>query len=202
MWMDYSAENSQELTSSRLFAFSESDCSDTVLSSTPWSTERMMTFSGLAKITFLAIAFLAGCTTKSEVFPGRTPEQVWTVMATVAQEPDYENWILLENNVWLDPNYDRIEINRRLKRDYHDEGANSARQVETLNMQFVLEKTDPPAVTGTMRNRMIPVKARAALEEFFAEMHDLLEPAIEVQVDVIEMIELVPASEVEKSSAD
>ena len=60
-------------------------------------------------------------------------------------------------------------------------------------MQFVLERTDPPAVTGTVRNRMIPVKARAALDEFFAEMHQLLEPATNVEVDVIEMIELVPA---------
>jgi hypothetical protein len=162
----------------------------------------MMTFSGLAKISLLAIAFLAGCTSKSEVFSGRSPEQVWTVMATVAQEPEYENWILLENNVWLDSNYDRIEINRRLKRDYHDEGANSIRQIETLDMQFVLERTDPPAVTGTVRNRMIPVKAHAALDQFFAEMHELLAPATDVEVDVIEMIELVPAGSVDESSSD
>ena len=161
-----------------------------------------MTFSGLAKITFLASALLAGCTSKSEVFSGRSPEQIWTVMATVAQEPKYDNWVLLENNVWVDSNYDRIEINRRLKRDYHDEGANSLRQIETLDMQFVLERTNPPAVTGTVRNRMIPVKAHAALDQFFAEMHQLLEPATEVDVDVVEMIELVPAGQVDESSSD
>jgi len=161
-----------------------------------------MTFSGLAKITFLASALLAGCTSKSEIFSGRSPEQVWTVMATVAQQPEYENWILLENNVWLDPNYDRIEINRRLKRDYHDEGANSLRQIETLDMQFVLERTEPPVVTGTVRNRMIPVKAHAALDEFFFEMHQLLEPATESGGAVVEMIELVPATPVDDSSTD
>ena len=155
-----------------------------------------MTFSRLFKITFLVLPVIltAGCTSKSEVFPGRSPEQIWTVMTTVAQEPEYDNWILLENNVWLDLNYDRIEINRRLKRDYHDEGADALRQVETLDMQFVLERTDPPIVTGTVRNRMIPVKARAALDEFFSEMHQLLSPVNEVEVDVIEMVELVPAS--------
>jgi hypothetical protein len=164
----------------------------------------MMTFSGLSKITFLILAmiFMAGCTSKSEIFSGRSPEQVWTVMATVAQEPEYDNWILLENNVWVDPNYDRIEINRRLKRDYHDEGADALRQIETLDMQFVLERTDPPAVTGTVRNRMIPVKALAALDEFFAEMHQLLEPANEVEVDVVEMVELVPATPLDDSAGD
>ena len=150
-------------------------------------------------ILLLVGAVLAGCTSKSEVFSGRTPEQVWTVMATVAEEPDYANWILLENNVWVDSNYDRIEINRRLKRDYHDEGANSQRQIETLDMQYVLERTDPPAVTGTVRSRMIPVKAHAALDQFFAEMHKLLAPSPRSEVEVVEMIELVPAKPVDES---
>merc|ERR1712124_239740 len=113
----------------------------------PSTTERMMPCSRLLIMLFLAGTVLTGCTSKSEVFSGRTPEQVWTVMATVAQEPDYDNWILLENNVWVDSNYDRIEINRRLKRDFHDEGSNAQRQIETVDMQFVLERTNPPAVT-------------------------------------------------------
>ena len=205
MSIEFTAENSQELTSSRVFAFSEADCSDSVISSNPSSTERMMPLSGLAaKITCLVIALLAGCTSKSEFFPGRSPEQVWTVMATVAQKPQYENWILLENNVWLDPNYDRIEINRRLKRDFHDDGGNAQRQIEVLNMQFVLERTIPPAVTGTVRNRMIPVRAHAALDEFFAEMHQLLDPVAEGEVDsgIVEMVELAPSIPVEETLAD
>ncbi len=161
-----------------------------------------MPCSRLLPMLLLAGTVLAGCTSKSEVFSGRTPEQVWTVMATVAQEPDYDNWILLENNVWVDSNYDRIEINRRIKRDFHDEGANAQRQIETIDMQFVLERTNPPAVTGTVRSRMIPVKAHAALDQFFAEMHQLLDPESVSGIDVVEMIELVPADPVDESSGE
>ncbi|MEE2681662.1 MAG: hypothetical protein VX641_04745 [Planctomycetota bacterium] len=122
------------------------------------------------------IAGLSGCTTNSAVFEGRSPEQVWTVMVTVAQSPEYEDWTIMENNVWVDPNYDRIEINRRLKRDYHHPEIEPVRQIETYDMQFVLERTDPPVVSGTIRNPVIPVKGQEMIRHFFDEMRDLLSP--------------------------
>ena len=123
-----------------------------------------------------SLAGLSGCTTNSAVFEGRSPEQVWTVMVTVAQSPEYEDWTIMENNVWVDPNYDRVEINRRLKRDYHHPDIEPVRQIETYDMQFILERTDPPIVSATIRNPVIPVKGQEMISHFFDEMRKLLSP--------------------------
>ena len=143
-----------------------------------------------------SVAGLAGCTTNTAVFEDRSPEQVWTVMVTVAQSPEYEDWTIMENNVWVDPNYDRIEINRRLKRDYHHPDIEPVRQIETYDMQFVLERTDPPVVSATIRNPVIPVRGQEMIGHFFGEMRKLLspipnQPAIPVsdnqEIDVVEI---------------
>ena len=123
-----------------------------------------------------SIAGLSGCTTNSAVFEGRSPEQVWTVMVTVAQSPEYDDWTIMENDVWVDPNYDRIEIHRRLKRDYHHPDIEPARQMATYDMQFILERTDPPVVTGTIRNPVIPIKGQEMIQHYFEEMRKLFSP--------------------------
>ena len=119
---------------------------------------------------------LAGCTSRTAVFPDRTPEQVWTVMVTAAEFPDHPDWTLVSNDVWIDPNFDRLEIHRRLKRDYHYPKLEPVRQVETYDMQFILERTEPPAVTGTIRNAVIPVNGNAQIELFFEQLRSLLSP--------------------------
>ena len=123
-----------------------------------------------------SLVLLAGCTTKTAVFPDRTPEQVWTVMVTAARFPDYPDWTLMTNDVWIDANYDRLEIHRRLKRDYHQPRLEPVRQVETYDLQFVLERTEPPAITGTVRNPVIPVKGTAQLDLYFEQVRALLAP--------------------------
>ena len=127
----------------------------------------------LLAATFL---LLPGCTTNNAVFEDRSPEQVWTVMVTVAQSPEFEDWTIMENDVWVDPNYDRVEIHRRLKRDYHHPQIEPVRQIETYDLQFILERTDPPVVTGTVRNPVIPVKGQQMIQHFFDEMRALLSP--------------------------
>ncbi|MED5508622.1 MAG: hypothetical protein VX684_12405 [Planctomycetota bacterium] len=122
------------------------------------------------------LVLLAGCTTKTAVFPDRTPEQVWTVMVAAARFPDYSDWTIMSNDVWIDGNYDRLEIHRRLKRDYHQPQLEPVRQVETYDLQFVLERTEPPAITGTVRNTVIPVKGAAQLDLYFEQVRALLSP--------------------------
>ena len=122
------------------------------------------------------LVLLTGCTSKTVVYPDRTPEQVWTVMVAAARFPDYPDWTLMSNDVWIDANYDRLEIHRRLKRDYHQPTLDPVRQVETYDLQFVLERTEPPAITGTVRNTVIPVKGTAQLDLYFEQVHALLSP--------------------------
>ena len=82
----------------------------------------------------------------------------------------------MANDVWVDPNYDRIEIHRRLKRDYHEPNLEPVRQIETYDMQFILERTNPPVVTGTIRNPVIPVKGQEMIKHYLDEMRKLLSP--------------------------
>lgn len=140
-----------------------------------------MTRRGRTILLIGLFALVTGCTTKSAVFPGRTPEQVWTAIVAVAEQPHYEKWVVVENHVWVDPTYDRVEIQRKLKRDLHRQESPPVREVESLEMQIVLERTEPPAVTATLRNPMIRGKAVMAIEHFFNELRELLDGSVAVE---------------------
>lgn len=133
-----------------------------------------MTLRGRTLLLIGLFTLIAGCTSKSAVFPGRTPEQVWTAVVAVAEQPEYDRWVVVENNVWVDPTNDRVEVDRTLKRDLHRQDSPAVREVEQLKMQIVLERTEPPAITATMRNQMIRAKAIIAIDHFFDEVRDLL----------------------------
>jgi len=121
------------------------------------------------------LALLAGCTSKSAVFKDRSPEQVWTAMVTVAENPGYDNWVVVENNVWVDSIFDRLEIQRRIKRDLRRPEIGTVREEYEIEMQAVLERTEPPAVTLTVRNWMIRGKAVMAIDQFMGEVRDVLD---------------------------
>ncbi len=133
-----------------------------------------MTRRGQTLLLIGVFALIAGCTSKSAVFPGRSPEQVWTAVVAVAEQPHYDRWVVAENNVWVDPTNDRLEVQRTLKRDLHRQDSPAVREVEKLEMQIVLERTEPPAVTATMRNSMLRGKAIIAIDHFFNEVRELL----------------------------
>ena len=120
------------------------------------------------------LAALAGCTTQSSVFKDRSPEQVWTALIAVAEDPQYDKWVVVDNNVWIDLVYDRLEVQRTLKRDLHRTGSSPQRETQELEFQIVLERTQPPAVTVTVRNAIIRGKALMAIDHFFNEVRDLL----------------------------
>jgi hypothetical protein len=133
-----------------------------------------MSSRGRSFILLGVLVLMAGCTTKSAVFEGRSPEQVWTAMVAIAEEPRYDKWVVTENNVWVDSIYDRVEIDRTLKRDHHSSGSSAVRESQKLEMQLVLERTDPPAVTVTIRNAIIRGKGIMAIDHFFLELRELL----------------------------
>lgn len=136
-----------------------------------------MTSSSIAVRLVAALALfgaIAGCTTHDAVFHDRSPEQVWTALVTACEQPEYEDWVLIENNAWVDPGYDRIEVYRRLRRDIFREGTKVVREEEMLELQFVLEPTDPPKVSGLVRNALVRVRGVAALDHVYNEMRELL----------------------------
>ena len=121
------------------------------------------------------LAFLAGCTSQSAVFKDRSPEQVWAAMVSVAEDPNYDNWVVVENNVWVDSVFDRLEIQRRIKRDLRRPEIGTVREEYELEMQAVLERTEPPAITLTVRNWMLRGKAVMAIDQYFGEVRDVLD---------------------------
>jgi hypothetical protein len=128
-----------------------------------------------------AVLILAatGCTTVSQSFPGHSPQQVWQAMVTVAQQPRYDDWKVLENNTWADEAGQRIEIDRVLHREkYVAGGANGGMNpwYEKWEWKFSVKllPTDPPSVDFTSRGWAVPMQARIEAERYLDDVKGLL----------------------------
>ena len=44
-------------------------------------------------------SLLGGCTRQTATFPGHSDPEVWNAMVTVAENPVYDDWFVLENEV-------------------------------------------------------------------------------------------------------
>jgi hypothetical protein len=131
-------------------------------------------------LTLLAIAPFAGCTTRRETFAGHQPDQVWTAMVAAAQTPDYssgtyaDRWTLRENNVWVNQEDQRIEIERQLERELHQPGAQPMHEKRQWKFRVTLQQTDPPTVAFVSRELGVPAHAWDEAERYFADVWQLL----------------------------
>ena len=64
------------------------------------------------------VALETGCTTRSQVFEGYPDDQLWTAMVASAKSPSYDDWKVMDNEVYADERARTIEIYRVLKRTY------------------------------------------------------------------------------------
>ena len=58
----------------------------------------------------IAALLLGGCTTVNHSFPDHDSGPVWTAMVAVAEQPRYDDWKVLDNDVWVDEAERRIRI--------------------------------------------------------------------------------------------
>ena len=122
-------------------------------------------------VVLLAVSMLLGCTTVHQEFAGLPSDQVWTALVAVAESPDYDDWTVTENEVWVDEAAQRIEIYRRLRRVIHQPAYKARRENREWRFQVIFE---PPLATFTSRGMGVPSHAQDEADRYFEDVLDML----------------------------
>lgn len=129
----------------------------------------------LAVTALAALALLGGCTSMERSYPGHTDQQVWKAMQVVAEDPEYKDWVVSENEVFVHEGERRIEVYRRLLREYWAPNSSPTRQEQEwrMTMQLLPDKA-PPTVKITSRGPGLPAEASREADRYFDEIGKLL----------------------------
>ncbi len=125
-------------------------------------------------VILLAVSMLLGCTTVQQEFVGLPSDQVWTALVAVAESPDYDDWTVTDNDVWVDEAAQRSEIYRRMRRVIQQPAYKARRENREWRFQVIFEPTDPPQATFTSRGLGVPSHAQHEGERYFLDVLDLL----------------------------
>ena len=134
----------------------------------------------LSLAAWAAAMLLAGCVSSRETFEGRDPDQVWTAMVAAARTPDYREpeeepaWIVRENEVWVDEANSRIEIFRRIERDYYKPASRHIHNDREWKITVAMTDRNPPAAKFTVRQLSIPSYAWEEARRYFDQVHAIL----------------------------
>jgi len=126
-------------------------------------------------------------------------------MKAVAETPDYaegdvsNRWTVRRNNIWIDDETRRIEIDRQIERVYHQPGSMPMQEERAWKFTIGLEAMDPPVATITSRGFGVPAHAWGEADRYFDEVWEVLRadrPAKRLDVmeaSLIEPQEVKPA---------
>jgi len=117
---------------------------------------------------------LGGCVSRSERFDDHDAGAVWTALVRAAEEPELADWKTLDNDVWSDERSGRIEIHRVNRRYVYTHDAFPRMETREWDFSVVLEPTDPPTVSFTIRELTVPAWGWLEAEAYFARVWDLL----------------------------
>lgn len=123
---------------------------------------------------FVAISMIGGCGGQTASFPGHSDPEVWNAMVTVAENPDYRDWHVFENEVSATRSEGRVEIYRVLQRDLVEAGRPPRRQEEDWNITVQFLYTDPPTIEFRARDTGIPAHAWTEADRYFDDMRRVL----------------------------
>ena len=127
-----------------------------------------------------AASLLGGCASETATFAGRPRDQVWTAMVAVAEQPDYQDWRMLDNVVSVDPDQEKIVLFRALRRVAVRPGADKVRQDREYQFEIKLEPENPkrpdaPAtVVFATLQPIVPARLTDEAERYFASVAELL----------------------------
>lgn len=141
----------------------------------------MRTHSLLIALPAVAIFVAAsGCTSRSATFEGYGEDQVWSAMVAAARTPEYDDWKVRDNEVFIDDAGRRLEVYRLLKRLYVTPHSDPRKEEEEWRLQIVLshdDALDAPAVDFTARQLSVPAHVWREADRYFAQVRALLGPA-------------------------
>jgi hypothetical protein len=136
------------------------------------------TFLAAAATTFVSLG--AGCTTRTQVFEGYADDQLWSAMVASAKSPSYDDWKVMDNEVYADEQRRTIEVYRVLKRTYVAPEAPVREEERAWKFQIVLGH-DPealaPAIDFTARQLSVPAHVWREADRYFVQMRLLLSDA-------------------------
>lgn len=127
----------------------------------------------------LALVALGGCTTRTQVFEGYSDDQLWTAMVATANAPEYDDWRIRRNEVFVDDDSRRIEVFRVLRRTYVSPYAEPSRQEREWRFEILLARDEElgfPMVDFTARQVTVPAHVWQEADRYFAQMRTLLGP--------------------------
>ncbi len=145
---------------------------------------RSSPFLAAFSLTALVAVSSVGCTSRSQVFEGYSEDQLWTAMVATARTPVYDDWKVMDNQVFVDEASRRIEIYRVLKRTFVSPHAEPQRESEEWKLQIMLgrdEELGQPLVDFTARQVDVPAHVWDEADRYFLQMRTLLGPAMSSQ---------------------
>lgn len=121
---------------------------------------------------------LTGCMSRQMTYPHHTPNQVWTAMQAVANSPQYADWHVTTNEVWVDQQNSRIEVYREVRRTLYRPKAKPQNQRRTWRLQCVLLQQDPPTVRVVSRGMNLPGNAMDEADRYLIDVRRILQTEI------------------------
>ena len=123
------------------------------------------------------VALETGCTTRTQVFEGYPDDQLWTAMVASAKSPSYDDWKVMDNEVYADERSRVIEVYRVLKRTYVAPESTVREEERAWKFSIALGH-DPealaPSVDFTARQLTVPAHVWREADRYFVQMRLLL----------------------------
>ncbi len=142
----------------------------------------------MTRITSIAVSFCIvvllagfGCTSRTQTYPNHTVGQVWAAMQAVAESPEYDDWHVMSNDVWVDDEQARIEVYREVRRTLHRPRSQPLNQRRTWRLQMLLVDDDPPTVRIVSRGIGIPAHAQEETDRSLIDIRKILQTEFATQ---------------------
>ena len=156
---------------------------------------------GLAVAACISLG-LGGCVTRTQPLSGYSSDEVWIAMQAVADSPSYDDWHIVQNDVYANDDTRSIEIYRELKRVYVSPTSDPQKQERDWRFQILLlEDTETQlfSIDFTARQLAVPAHVWDEADRYFAQVNALLGPPrllIEIIAEPVEAVVVPVAVEV------
>ena len=117
--------------------------------------------------------------TRTQPLSGYSSDEVWIAMQAVADSPSYDDWHIVQNDVYANDDTRSIEIYRELKRVYVSPTSDPQKQERDWRFQILLlEDTETQlfSIDFTARQLAVPAHVWDEADRYFAQVNALLGP--------------------------
>lgn len=134
----------------------------------------IMALLRIAILPVLPGLLLVGCMTYSHEFVGHDPGQVWSAMKTAAEQPRYDDWLVHENQAWVDEDARRIEVYRQIERYRRGPIDAPIHEERTWRLKVQMVSDNPPVAKMGNRGLDVPMHVREEALRYFEDVQQLL----------------------------